>query len=178
MKSSAIALHLDAGGVETYCRKSLDTTRQSAQALAALTALQTVIEGFADGDVRAGESYREIKAIVERYVAAARSKVMADNLQVLLAALHSKDLCGVQQVHDALSRNGFHQAALAAIHLLDRQALEAVSVWASDWRNEAKVRAEATSGFPDALDFKGAGIAVGRYAAMNELTMYLQEALG
>lgn len=177
MKSSAIALYLDAGRVEEYCRKTLDTTRQSAQALAALTALQAFFEGFADGDVRADESYREIKAIVERHVAAARSKVMADNLQVLLAALRSEDLCGVQQVHEALSRNGFHQVALAAIHLLDRQALEAASAWAGGWRNDAKARAEAASGFPDALDFNRAGITPGRYAAMNELTMYLQEML-
>lgn len=176
MAPAPCSLRVDAAGIEQHCRQLLHTTRQSAQALAALTALQTFVDAHADGDTKASAEYRDIKTILENHAVAARSKVMKDNLDVLLVALRSEDLCGVQQVHGALSRNGFHQATLAAINLLNRQELVAAAQWARDWRDAAKARAEAASGFPDALDFKGAGIAPGRYAAMNELAMYLQEA--
>ncbi|MBS4097066.1 MAG: hypothetical protein KGZ83_09575 [Sulfuricella sp.] len=178
MQPAPLSLRLDAAGIDQYCRQLLGQTRQSAQALAALTALQTFIEASADGDAKAGAAFGEIKAILERHGSAARHRVMTENLDALLGALHNQDLCGVQQVHSALSRNGFHQTALAAINLLPRETLLAAAAWTSTWRNDAKARAEAASGYPDALDLKGAGIAPERYTAMNELNLYLQEAAG
>lgn len=178
MAAAAFSLRLDAAGIEQYCRQLLSQTRQSAQALAALTALQTFLDAHADGDAKAGAAFRDIKAILERHAVTARNQVMKENLDILLMALGTQDLCGVQQVHGALSRNGFHQTALAALNLLTHQELATAAAWALAWRNDAKARAEAASGFPDALDLKGAGIAPERYAALNELNMYLQEVAG
>jgi len=102
---------------------------------------------------------------------------MDENLAILAPALAEQSLCDIQRVHNALSRNGFHQIVLSAIHHLSDTALYAAAAWAREWCRDAKARAEAASGFPDALDLRGAGITAGLYAAMTELNIYLQEAV-
>jgi hypothetical protein len=102
---------------------------------------------------------------------------MADNLVRLLDALGEQDLGGIQGVHAALSRNGFHQTVLAAIRQLSGEQLRATAAWVADWQGDARTRAEAASPYPDALDLRAAGISPARFAAMSELNMYLQEAL-
>lgn len=170
-----LALQLGAEQADAHCQALLDQTRQAGQALAALTALQSFIAVAATHDEPAGAAYPEIKAIFDRHIATARARVMDENLALLVPALAERNLCDIQRVHAALSRNGFHQIVLAAIRRLSDTALLAAAEWCAGWCRAATARAEAASGFPAALDLRSAGIAPGMYAAMSEVNVYLQE---
>lgn len=172
-----LTLQLSDEQADAHCLALLDRTRQAGQALAALVALQAFIAATAPQDEQAGAVYPAIKAILDRHVATARSRVMDENLALLVPALAEQNLCDIQRVHAALSRNGFHQTVLAAIQRLSDAALLAAAGWTAEWCRDATARAEAASGFPAALDLRGAGISPGMYTAMAELNTYLQEAV-
>lgn len=172
-----LALLLTPSKTDAYCQALLDRTRQPGQALAALSAVQAFIAAAADPGQQAGAVYLDLKRILDGHVAAARARVMEENLALLLPALAERNLCDIQRVHAALSRNGFHQTVLAALQRLSDAALPTAAVWVAEWRRDAQARAEAASGYPDALDLRGAGIPPGLYAAMAELDSYLQDAL-
>lgn len=173
-----LTLLLSAEQADARCRALLEQTRQAGQALAALTALEVFIVATAHPDEKFGTLLPDIKAILDQHIATARAKVMDENLAILVPALAEQNPCDIQRVHAALSRNGFHQTVLTAIHHLSDATLLAVAAWTRDWCRDAKARAEAASGFPDALDLRGAGIPPGLYAALAELDVYLQEAIG
>ncbi len=56
---------------------------------------------------------------------------------------------------------------------LDAAAWGEIRRWASGWLIQAKQRAQQASPYPDAIDFKAAGIDVSEYAAMTDLARYL-----
>ncbi len=172
-----LVLRLSAPQTEAYCQAVLERTRQPGQALAALTAVQAFIAETADPGEQSRAVYRDLKSILDNHVAAARARVMEENLALLLPALAERDLCGILRVHAALSRNGFHQTVLASLQRLSETALQDTAGWVTEWRRDAKARAEAASGYPDALDLRGAGIAPGLYTAMSEMDAYLQDAV-
>lgn len=172
-----LTLLLSPDQADAHFRTLAVQIRHSGQALAALTALQSFIAATASMDEQSHSAYRDIKGILEQHIAIARKRVMEDNLASLLGALGEQNLDGIQNVHASLSRNGFHQTVLAAIRHLPDTALLAAAAWAADWCRDARARAEAASGYPDALDLRGAGISPARFAAMSELNTYLQEAV-
>lgn len=161
---------------DDYCRTVRENTRLPAQALAALSAVQSFVAATADPGQQATPAYQDLRRRLEEHLAAARAKVMEDNLALLIPALTEHNQCDILRVHAALSRNGFHQTVLAAIQRLSDMALLEAANRVADWVRGARARAEAASGFPDALDLHGAGIAPELWAAMTELDMYLQEA--
>lgn len=176
MENPALVLHLDPQRLADHAKALVERTRDSAQALAALTTLQVFLDSFADGDSKAGAAYRQAIDSLTEHCEAARARVMADNLRILSDALRNRDGCAIEQAHRALSRNGFHQTALQAIAALSVLERAAAAEWVVAWLADAKARAEAASGYPDAFDFKKTGIAVESYTAMNELKMYLLNA--
>lgn len=172
-----LTLLLDPEQADAHCRSLVAQNRHSGQVLAALVALQSFIAATARPNEQTNGAYQDIRLILEQYVAAARNRVMDDNLARLLGALREQDLSDIQNVHAALSRNGFHQTVLAAIRQLPDATLLATAAWTAEWQRDAKSRAEAASPYPDALDLSGAGISPARFAAMSELNNYLQEAV-
>ena len=172
-----LTLLLSPEQAEAHCRALATQTRHAGQALAALVALQSFIAATVQPNQHTDSIYQDIKLILEQHIATARNRVMADNLAHLLSALGEQNVCDIQSVHAALSRNGFHQTALAAIPQMSDTTLLAAAAWAADWQRDARTRAEAASPYPDALDLRGAGISPAQFAAMSELNIYLQEAI-
>lgn len=172
-----LTLHLSTEQVDTHCRVLITQTRHSGQTLAALTALYSFISATARPDEQTNSMYSDIKEIFNQHIASARNSVMEENLTHLLESLDQQNLAGIENVHAALSRNGFHQIVLFAIQQLPDDKLRAAFTWVSDWYQNARTRAEAACPYPDALDLHGAGISRAQYAAMSELYMYLFEAV-
>lgn len=172
-----LTLLLNPEQADAHCRSLVAQNRHSGQVLAALIALQSFIAATARPSEQTNNAYQDVKLILEQHVATARSRVMGDNLARLLDALGEQDMGDIQNVHAALSRNGFHQTVLAAIRQLSDATLLATASWAADWHRDARERAEAASPYPDALDLRGAGISPARFTAMSELNAYLQEAV-
>lgn len=172
-----LTLLLSPEQADTHCQVLITQTRHSGQTLAALTALHSFITATALPNEQTSSAYHDIKRILEQHIATARKQVMDDNLARLLGALDEQNLSEIQGVHAALSRNGFHQTALAAIQRLPDTVLRAAAAWAAGWHRDARTRAAAASPYPDALDLRGAGISPACFAAMSELNSYLQEAI-
>jgi len=173
-----LKLFLSTDQAAAYCQAVLDRTRQPSQALAALTS----VPGLHRRNRRSrrtrpapftATSSKFSTPTSRRHVPRCWRKTS----RCCSPPSAEHNLCDIQRAHAALSRNGFHQTVLAAIERLPGTALLAASDWVAEWRRDAKARAEAASGYPDALDLRGAGIPLGLYAAMSELEMYLQDAV-
>lgn len=84
--------------------------------------------------------------------------------------MRAQDCAAVTQIHEDLSRNGFWQVAQIAAAKLDAAERTRANAWAHAWCADAKTRALAASGYPDALNFQKAGISATEYAAMTDIS--------
>lgn len=169
----AFSLELTPQEVEAHCAALWQQFRSPGQVLAALVAMQSLF-ALAPAGKRENAPYREIQAIVARHAEKARSELLKESERRLLAALQHKETREITRIHAGLSRNGFWQAASAAGGGRDGADLAGDIAWLAQWHQSARTRAEAASGYPDALDFRAAGIDAAEYAAMDELLRCLQ----
>lgn len=171
-----IALLLTPETVEGQCRETIKQARSTSHALAALISLQSFIAATSRPSDRHTGSYEAVKAVVENHAVEIRARILAENADALAQAIRLRNLAEIARRHAALSRNGFWQAVLQAIRQFGPDELDAAAAWANDWCRDAKASAQAASGFPDALDFRKAGVSASEYAAMSEINVYLAEA--
>ncbi len=171
-----IALLLTPETVEALCRETIKQARSTSHALAALISLQSFIAATARPSDRHTGSYEAVKTVVEQHAAEMRARILAENAEALAQAIRLRNLAEIARRHAALSRNGFWQAVLQAIRQFGPDELDVAAAWANDWCRDAKASAQAASGFPDALDFRKAGVSASEYAAMSEINVYLAEA--
>ena len=175
-RTGEITLLLDPDNVEAQCLEIIKQARNAGHALAALIALQSFVAATIHPTHRLTPAYEAIKAVVEKHTGEIRMRVLADNAEALAEAIRQRNRQEIAHIHAALSRNGFWQAAQQAIGLLDMDDFSSAARWAEDWCQKAKELAQAASGFPDALDFRKAGIAATEYAAMTEISNYFADA--
>lgn len=173
-----ITLLLAPGNVEAQCLEAIRQSRNASHALAALIALQSVISATAHPSDRHTPAYDAVKAVVEKHAAEIRKQILAEHADALTGAIRQRNCPEIARIHSALSRNGFWQAAQHALQQFDQGELDAAAAWARDWCGNAKSRAQAASGFPEALDFRKAGISPAEYAAMTEVGKYLENQAG
>jgi len=159
--------------VETLCAGLWQQFRSPGQILSALVSMQSLL-ALAPPAHRESEPYRNIQAVITRHSETARAQLLAECESRLLAALVHRDTGEITRVHGALSRNGFWQAASAAARRQENSDFAGQTAWLADWCHSARTRAEAASGYPDALDFRAAGVVAEEYAAMQELLRCLQ----
>lgn len=166
-------LELTPQEVEARCTALWQQFRSPGRVLSALVSMQSLF-ALAPAGTRENAPYREIQAIVARHAEEARNALIGESGQRLQAALQHRETREITRIHADLSRNGFWQAASAANP--GRGGAEAMGniAWLTQWCQSARDRAEAASGYPDALDFRAAGIDAAEYAAMNELLRCLQ----
>lgn len=173
-----IALVLTPDTVEIQCLEAIKQSRNTSHVLAALIALQSFISATARPADRYTPAYEASKAIIEKHAIAIRAKILAENAKNLAESIMQRNRQEIARIHTSLSRNGFWQAAQQAISQFGPDDLASSAPWAKDWCSTAKTRAQAASGYPDALDFSKAGIAATEYAAMTELSHYLTDIIG
>lgn len=164
----SFSLSLTPAEMEAQCAALTQQFRSPAQVLSALVALQSLFASAPPGQ-RENAPYREIQAVISRHAEIVRAQLLAECRARLLAALQRRDTLEVTRVHGALSRNGFWQAGAEAASARGNTDLQGDLAWLKEWCASARARAEAASPYPDALDFRAAGIAVEEYTAMDEL---------
>jgi hypothetical protein len=172
-----INLALTPENVEAQCAEAIKQARNTSHALAALITLQTFIAATVQPSHKFTPAYETVKAVVERHAAEMRARILAESADALAGAFRQQNRQEIARIHASLSRNGFWQMAQQAASQLGDSELVAAAAWARDWCREAKASAEAASGFPDALDFRKAGISAAEYTAMTEISRYLTEAI-
>lgn len=172
-QKNEITLLLAPDNVEAQCLETIKQSRNASHALAALISLQSFISATALPSDRFTPAYEAVKAVVEKHAAEIRVRILAEHAEALAEAIRQRNRPEIARIHAALSRNGFWQAAQQAMRRLGTDELAAAAAWAKDWCLSAKASAQAASGFPEALDFRKAGISATEYAAMTDVSNYL-----
>ena len=172
-QAKTISLLLSPESTETQCLFAIKQARNTSHALATLIALQTFVAATAQPCDRETPAHMAIRKIIEGHAATLRAQLLTEQASALAAAMRAKDCAAITQIHGELSRNGFWQASQLALCKLDAAEQMLANDWALAWYSDAKSRALAASGYPDALNFHKAGISPHEYAAMNDVSNYL-----
>jgi len=163
--------------MEALCKELDRQSSNVGHTLAALTGLQTCLVTMVPSGDHALPVYREMMALIEQHAAAARARLLEESAVGLVSALRDRNRPEITRIHAALSRNGFMQVAQQALDKMLAEEIIAMAAWAKNWCQDAASKAQAASGYPDALNFQAAGIQPKEYAAMKETYSYLANAV-
>jgi len=169
-----LTLKLDSELTERLCQQIEKNVAGAAQRVAALVSLQTFIAATSDGSSHSGGSYKSIRTILDRYTEQARTILLNEQTQALIAAITAQDVTAIARIYTPLSRSGFWSVMEQMTEKVEGEELQRSVVWCNNWYQETKARGEAASPYPDAIDFKGAGIDLAEYTAMGDLNNFLQ----
>lgn len=160
-------LELTPAGLARFCRQAAGRARDTGDALRGLTTLQAFIGTHAIDPNQ--PAYRSARAALDAEIDALRARLLEEHRSALARALADRDAAAVTDSFTALSRSGFREAAAQALTALDAATRAAAAHWLADWCDEARRRAAAASRYPDALDFRSAGVAAETFLALDEL---------
>ncbi len=166
-----LTLHIEQQQLDSFCRKIISRSRNTAGVHEALTVLEAFVSAFSS-DSQGADNYRDIQQTLKSYSAKTRDRLMQEKTQQLTQGLISRDIVLLTQVHSSLSRNGFYQILGTAIEDLAADKVPSLSQWAIGWAEDARQKAEQASGYPDALDFVGAAINIEQYQAMSDIAHF------
>ena len=172
--SNQITLLLSPETIQAQCQFAIQQARNTSHALASLIALQTFISATAQPDDRESPAHRAIREIIAGQAAILRERLLAEHAHALSDAMRAQGCAEIARIYDNLSRNGFWQVAQIATAQLDAAERSIAKDWVLTWCADAKARALAASGYPDALNFKKAGISALEYASMSDIGNYLR----
>ena len=175
-QTKTISLRLSPEITQAQCLFAIKQARNTSHALASLIALQAFITATAQPSDRDTPAHMAIKKVIEDHAATLRTQLLAERANALADAMRARDCAAITRIHGELSRNGFWQASRFAIVELDTAERMLAKDWALAWYSNAKSRALAASGYPDALNFHQAGISPEEYAAMDDVSNYLMNA--
>ena len=157
-----------------FCRLQIDKSANPGHALAALTSLQAFIGKHVPPDIEASESYKQAREKLEQFLSETRDKLLMVNGERFLNALQHRNISEITSLHSELSRSGFQEIADKAFMRLSQSEKSELHDWAEQWYCNAGERAQAASNYPDAPDFKAAGIDYHQYVAMMDTVTALK----
>lgn len=170
---TSLRFSLDTEQAESFCIALWQQSPNPAHILAALTALESFFLATVQTPQRSGMEFTAIVRVLQKHASQAREQLLAAARLELQAAMEARNISGIARLHGSLSRNGFWQAAESAGQNMAAEKARHTADWAALWCRDAKARALAASGYPDALDFKGANVLPADYAAMSDLSACL-----
>ncbi|MFP5506301.1 MAG: hypothetical protein ACLGH6_08890 [Gammaproteobacteria bacterium] len=162
-----LPLRLTPDRLADFCRQLRQRCPDPAQALQQLTAIQALI-GIGVDD-RADPAYVQAAAQLNAQIEELRAALLARHAADLATALRERDERHIARSFVALSRSGFAAAAAATWQQLETSARDECTRWLEAWCADAERRAAAASRYPDAPDFRAAGIDLETYLALQEL---------
>lgn len=171
--TNAITLQLTASGVDAYCRELVRRSPTLEKRVAAIDAIITFLSTQTDVGEQAKAEFRSIKQTLLDHFEQAREALLNKRAQHLHQALQAHHLPSIAMLYTSLSRDGFWTLLGRVERQLDAAAQSALRGWAEGWLIQTKQRAQQSSPYPDAIDFKAAGIDVSEYLAMTDLCRYL-----
>lgn len=150
-----------------FCRQLRQRNADPAQALQQLTTVQALL-GLCVED-RTHPAYVQASEYLNAQLDELRTTLLTRHAVQLGDALRRRDQDSIANSFRSLSRSGFALAAAHAWEQLDIETRTACAHWLTEWHRDAHRRASAASPYPDAPDFRAAGIALETYLAMQEL---------
>lgn len=167
-------LHLDIAyqSLEKFCNQLLARSRDVVKTHESLITLETFIKLFGASQ-QGSENYKAVESLISQYTEQTRQQLLQQKTAELLQAMKHRDVAAVTAIHTPLSRNGFYLIAQAVVVSLSRDEIYILGDWAQTWTAAAKQKADQLSQYPDAPDFKAAGIVLEEYLAMADMSRYL-----
>lgn len=162
-----LPLRLTPARLADFCRQVRRRCADPVHALQQLTAVQALLGTGIDD--RADPAYVQASALLNAQIEELRAALLSQHAEDLATALRERDERRIARSFGVLSRSGFAEAAAAAWQRLDASKRGECARWVREWCEDAQRRASAASRYPDALDFRAAGIAPESYLAMQEL---------
>lgn len=163
-----ITLRISATQIEQYCADLCRGSANVSRKHASLIALEGIISRYSSTDTYSAPFYK-ILSIIQGYSEQTRELLLKAYADQLIPALVEQNPQTISRIHESLSRNGFDLILDRVLNNFNVQHLASLKKWSDGWCAEAETSALAASGFPDALDFKSAGISLADYRAMSEL---------
>lgn len=154
--------------IEQYCDELCRGSANISRKHSALIALEGFIVRHASTDKYTAVFNRIIDTI-QRYAEQTRNELLKEYAAQLKPALLDPDCQELARIHQSVSRNGFDQLLDQVLSELEPDQLAALKRWSTHWLAEAELKASRASGYPDALNFNGAGIVLAEYRAISEL---------
>ena len=170
--SQSINITISATELDKFCQKILKRSRDINKTHDALITLESFISLFGKSS-HGTEQYQLIENTIKSITETSRQQLLEKNTQDLITALKQCNLIMLASIHTPLSRNGFYQILQTALSQLSDDDIRLLMVWSANWLTEVKKRAEEASGYPDALDFKAAGISIEQFQAMSDIDRVL-----
>ena len=165
-------LSVDPENLERFCHKLIKRSRNIATTHDALVTLESFIVLFGKG-AHGTKEYQAIEDLVKSFTEQTREQLLRLRAEALLVAIKNSNVAEVTAIHLPLSRDGFYSILQTVVAQLSASELSTISEWAINWSAQAKRKAEQASGFPDAMDFRKAGIVLEEYQAMLDVSRYL-----
>ena len=173
-KTQRISLQLTADGIEAFCREIVDGSANTGRKHATLVALEGFIARHAGTDSHS-PAYQEILRRIRNFSERTRSELLLEQARALTEALRRDDAVAAGRIHRSLSRNGFAQVAARARRQMEPDERRRIRGRVHDWCQQAELAARAASGWPDAMNFRAAGIDLEVYRAMKDILVQLTE---
>ena len=167
-----IKISISSTDLESFCNKLLKRSRDITKTHDALVTLESFISIFGQASHGTNE-YQLIDSTIEKITEKSRNLLLEKNTQDLITSLKQCNVASLTNIHTPLSRNGFYQILQIAISKLTDDDIRLVMIWSGNWVKEARQLAEEASGYPDAMDFKKAGISIEEFHAMSDIDRVL-----
>ena len=172
-KETSLSLQITAEQLNSFCRKIISRSRNTANTHEALTVMEAFVSSFSS-DSHAADNYKNTQEIIKSYSAQTREKLMQEKSQQLAKGLLTQNCELLAEVYSSLSRNGFYQNLTTAGNMIEAEKIPAIADWVIQWSDTAKKKAQQASGYPDALDFKKADINIEQYQAMSDIAHFFK----
>jgi len=173
--SQSINITVNSSELEKFCNKLLQRSRDITKTHDALITLESFISVFGRPS-HGTKEYQLVESTIKSITETSRQQLLEKNTRDLINALRQCNVLALASVHTPLSRNGFYQILQIAIAELSDDDIRLLMVWSANWIKEARQLAEEASGYPDAMDFKKAGISIDEFQAMSDIDRVLNSA--
>jgi len=167
-----IKISISSTDLESFCNKLLKRSRDITKTHDALVTLESFISIFGQASHGTNE-YQLIDSTIKKITEKSRNLLLEKNTRDLITSLKQCNVASLTNIHTPLSRNGFYQILQIAISKLTDDDIRLVMIWSGNWVKEARQLAEEASGYPDAMDFKKAGISIEEFHAMSDIDRVL-----
>ncbi|MDQ1363905.1 MAG: hypothetical protein QG652_1767 [Pseudomonadota bacterium] len=177
MPTNNLRLEIEYQQLDRFCNQLLARSRDVVKTHESLITLETFIKVFCAAQ-QGSEAYKMIEELITRYTEQTRLQLLQQKTRELSQAIKKQDVAAVAAIHTPLSRNGFYLIAQSVVADLSPAEIQVANEWAQAWTAQAKQKADQLSQYPDAPDFRAAGIALEDYLAMADVSRYLAFAVG
>ncbi len=170
-KNKSLNFQLKPQSLDAFCKKVITRSRNTSNIHEALNVLEAFVSAFAT-DSQGSDIYNEIQSVIKAHSDKTREKLMQEKIQLLQDGLLQKNRTLLASVYNSISRNGFYQNLGQATAKIEAEKIPEIASWVVQWSNNARQKAEQASGYPDALDFKKASIAIDEYQSMSDIAYF------